>query len=96
MNDQQYLAHCLDVLGKFSQFLAQQTEGCSEDDPIRDLSEQFNRLSGGDSLHEDGPALVARLFGSCPHLAPAFPRELLWFLGGDCLHLMPDEEILAA
>ena len=39
------------------------------------------------------PALVARLFTTYPDFAPTFPRELLWFFGGDCLHYMPDEEI---
>lgn len=28
-----------------------------------------------------------------PNLAPLIPRELLWFLAGECLHFMPDEEI---
>ena len=36
---------------------------------------------------------MTRLFSGCPQLAPTFPRELLWFLGGDCLHYMPDEEL---
>ena len=94
MNDQQYRQHCLDVLGQFSQFMQQQSEACSPDDPIQVLSEGFARLSAaGDNLYQDGPELVARLFASCPHLSPAFPRELLWFLGGDSLHNMPDEEI---
>jgi hypothetical protein len=38
--------------------------------------------------------LVARLFDTYPDFAPTFPRQLLWFLGGDCLHYMADEEIL--
>ncbi len=93
MNDEQYREHCLAVLAQFSLFMQRQTEASSADDPIRDLGEGFSRVSSSENLYRDGPGLVARLFASCPHLAPAFPRELLWFLGGDCLHNMPDEEI---
>ena len=93
MNDEQYRDHCLAVLGQFSQFMQQQTEACSPDDPMRDLSQGFAAISQGEGLFEHGPDLVARLFASCPQLSPAFPRELLWYLGGDCLHNMPDEEI---
>ncbi len=94
MDDNQYRQHCLDMLGKFNQLLAQQAQTSSEADPLRELSEAFGKLVDGSSdLYAAGPDLVARLFASCPHLAPHFPRELLWFLGGDCLQLMPDEEI---
>ncbi len=31
--------------------------------------------------------------GNHPQLTPVVPRELLWFLGGDCLHFLTDEEI---
>jgi hypothetical protein len=93
MDDEHYRLHCLEVLGKFSQFMQSQSEACSPEDPIRALSEGFTRISSGEGLYEEGPQLVSRLFASCPHLSPAFPRELLWFLGGDCLHNMPDEEI---
>jgi hypothetical protein len=93
MNEEQYRLHCLEVLGQFTLFMQQQSEASSPDDPIRELSENFTRISRGENLYQDGPDLVAKLFASCPHLSPAFPRELLWFLGGDCLHNMPDEEI---
>ena len=93
MNDEEYRLHCLEVLGQFTLFMQQQSEASSPDDPIRELNEGFTRISGGENLYQDGPNLVTRLFASCPHLSPAFPRELLWFLGGDCLHNMPDEEI---
>jgi hypothetical protein len=94
MNDNQYRQHCLEMLSKFSQLMTQQAQATSETDPLRELSAAFAALVDGSSdLYSAGPDLVSRLFASCPHLAPAFPRELLWFLGGDCLQLMPDEEI---
>jgi hypothetical protein len=93
MNDQQYKQHCRDVFEQFNKFLQLQGQACSPDDPILELCAEFASASAAQNLHEDGPPLVAKLFGSCPHLSPAFPRELLWYLGGDCLHNMPDEEI---
>lgn len=94
MDDNQYRQHCLEMLGKFNQLLAQQAQASSDADPLRELSAAFGELVGDSSdLYNTGPDLVSKLFASCPHLAPLFPRELLWFLGGDCLQLMPDEEI---
>ena len=58
-----------------------------------ELAAGFTRLANGEDVYELGPALVSRLFASCPQHAPLFPRELLWFIGGDCLHYMPDEEL---
>ncbi len=31
--------------------------------------------------------------GNHPQLTPMVPRDLLWFLGGDCLHFLSDEEL---
>ncbi len=31
--------------------------------------------------------------GHHPQLTPIVPRSLLWFLGGDCLHFLGDDEI---
>jgi hypothetical protein len=93
MNDEQYRLHCLGVFEQFNKFLQVQGQACSPDDPILALCEDFTRASAARDLHEYGPELVSRLFASCPHLSPAFPRELLWYIGGDCLHNMPDEEI---
>ncbi|MCX2981454.1 dehydrogenase [Halieaceae bacterium IMCC14734] len=93
MNDDQYREHCIDLLNKFSGLLAKHCEQCSDDDPLRTMSEGFNHIATGAELYSSGPVLVNQLFASCPDLAPYFPREILWFLGGECLHLMPDREI---
>jgi hypothetical protein len=93
MNDEQYRQHCLGVFEQFNKFLQLKGQACSPDDPILALCKDFARASAAQDLQEDGPEVVSRLFASCPHLSPAFPRELLWYLGGDCLHNMPDEEI---
>ncbi|MEE4660986.1 MAG: PA2817 family protein [Halieaceae bacterium] len=93
MNDIEYRDYCLTLAQRFSERLAQEAGRASPDDPLRDLQAGFEALACGQDVYERGPALVARLFGSCPQLAPLFPRELLWFIGGECLHFMPDSEL---
>ncbi|RDH43331.1 PA2817 family protein [Zooshikella ganghwensis] len=40
-----------------------------------------------------GQEIISQLITYYPQLTPLLPRDLLWLLGGDCLHFMPDEEI---
>ncbi len=94
MNDEQYLAMCLEQLETFTSDLVARTGYLPENDPLRELADRFEDLVRGElELYRDGPALVSRLFTTYPDFAPAFPRDLLWFFGGDCLHFMPDDEI---
>mgnify|MGYP003669414975 CR=1 FL=1 len=94
MNDQQYLDHCRAMLTEFSGELTTRTSQLPDDHPLRELAGRFSDLTDNNAeLYERGPALVARLFDTYPEFAPTFPRQLLWFLGGDCLHYMADEEI---
>ena len=94
MNDEQYLAHCQEQLDDFAQGLVKRTEHLPVNDTLRQLAQAFQSLSAGDgSLYVEGPALVTRLFTTYTDFAPSFPRDLLWFFGGDCLHYMPDTEI---
>lgn len=95
MDDQRYREYCLELLGNFAGIVRKEAENASEGDPIKGLAAGFTTISTGVDLYERGPGLAALLFASCPQLAPVFPRELLWFLGGDCLHYMPDEELAA-
>ena len=95
MNDEQYLSHCTELLAEFSKTLSQRTEALEQDDGLRALAAEFERLTNdpaADVYNEVG-TLVDRLFTTHPDFAPTFPRELLWFFGGDCLHFMPDDEI---
>ncbi|MCB1687233.1 MAG: hypothetical protein KDI33_02045 [Halioglobus sp.] len=94
MNDQQYLEHCHTLLAAFSRELVTRTQQLPQDHPLRELAEGYRSLADNSTdLYDKGPALVARLFDTYPEFAPTFPRQLLWFLGGDCLHYMADEEI---
>jgi len=94
MNDEQYLKHCLELLSDFAHTMVTRTEHLPEDDSLRAVTAAFQALANGEGdLYVDGASLVTRLFTTYPDFAPTLPRELLWFLGGDCLHYMPDDEI---
>lgn len=93
MNDMDF--HNLQ-LKLFSAFNAQlQTAAKSPGgEMLVELAQQCDALHGDASaLLDDGPALVSRMFTTAPQLVELFPRDLLWYLGGECLHFMPDEEI---
>ncbi|MEE4143497.1 MAG: PA2817 family protein [Halieaceae bacterium] len=95
MNDEQYLVHCRELLVDFARELSARTAALPPDDTLRLLAGEFERLAtdSGAGLYTDAATLVDRLFTTYPDFAPTFPRELLWFFGGDCLHFMPDDEI---
>jgi hypothetical protein len=94
MNDEQYLHHCRSLLAEFTQTLMARTKDLPQDHPLRELALAFQSLEEPTSdLYARGPALTARLFETYTEFAPTFPRQLLWFFGGDCLHFMSDKEI---
>ena len=94
MNDEQYLTHCREALCRFADELAARAGHLPPADPLRELADAFRALCADrDNLYSEGPALVTRLFTTYPDFAPTFPRELLWFFGGECLHFMPEDEI---
>ena len=94
MNDEQYMQHCKEQFAEFSQTMKKRTESLDSADSLRELAVAFENVASSETdLYEKGPALIFRLFETYPDFAPTFPRELLWFLGGECLHFMPDEEI---
>jgi len=93
VNDTDYASHCRTLLREFANTFVARTAGLPERDPLRELAAAFAGLEG-DAVYDGGPELVSRLFTTYLDFAPTFPRELLWFLGGECLHYMPEEEIL--
>ncbi len=95
MNDVQYLHYNQALMTGLAQRLqAHADKLANEDDPFKGLCSALQRVAENPALlHEEAPALIQRLFTTYPELAPDIPRDLLWFLGGDCLHYMPDEEI---
>lgn len=94
MDDEQYAKYCHQQLRDFADTMVKRTEHLPQDDALRELAAAFAGLAeGGRDIYVDGPGLVSRLFTTYPDFAPTFPRDLLWFMAGECLHYMPDEEI---
>jgi hypothetical protein len=94
MNDQQYLQYARERLAEFSRTLVLRSSHLPEDDPLRGLAQAFEAANlDTETLYAEVPQLINRLFTTYTDFAPTFPRDLLWFFGGDCLHFMPDEEI---
>ena len=94
MDDSQYAQYCRDQLNEFAATLQKRTEELPDGDSLKELAAAFSELADGErDLYGEGPGLVARLFTTYPDFGPTLPRDLLWFLGGECLHFMPDEEI---
>ncbi|WP_191600143.1 PA2817 family protein [Marinomonas algicola] len=56
-----------------------------------DLMEEIKSLSH-DYLFT-AQELLARLIRCYPNLTALIKRELLWFVGGECLHFLGDEEL---
>jgi hypothetical protein len=94
MNDNRYLEHCHELWTDFSRTMVSRTAQLATDHPLHELAEGFAALDiSAAEFYASGPELVARLFDTYPEFAPTFPRELLWFFGGDLLHYMADDEI---
>ena len=88
------MQHCRQQFHDFCAALMTRTESLADADSLRELAVAFEKVASGQAdLYEKAPALISRLFETYPDFAPTFPRDLLWFLGGECLHYMPDEEI---
>jgi hypothetical protein len=92
MDDTQYLHYCRGLWHEFTATLDRRTTALDAENPLRLLAKEFRGLPEAD-LYSDGSALAMRLFSHHPEFAPTFPRSLLWFLGGDCLHVLTDEEV---
>ncbi|PLW83292.1 hypothetical protein CWI75_07790 [Kineobactrum sediminis] len=94
MNDTQYLQYCRNLWQQFSDTLNKRCASLDDEHPLRLLATEFARLADDqEDLYRDGPDLIMRLFSHHPEFAPTLPRTLLWFLGGDCLHVLTEEEI---
>jgi hypothetical protein len=94
MNDEQYLAYCRDQWRAFADNFARRTSTLDDRDPLRELALGCQHASrDNESLYAEGPGLLSRLFTTFPEFAPTVPRDLLWFLGGECLHYLADEEL---
>ncbi|MEL0638382.1 MULTISPECIES: PA2817 family protein [Marinomonas] len=63
-----------------------------------DFLEKWDQLSLNIQANDthyifDGQELLAQFIRCYANLVPLIKRELLWFIGGECLHFLGDEEI---
>ncbi|WP_221798788.1 PA2817 family protein [Oceanobacter mangrovi] len=64
------------------------------EDMIQQLDDLIDQLTQHTSTaYDDTRDWVANILQFTPQLTPAIDRQLLWLLGGDCLHYLTDEEI---
>lgn len=70
-----------------------------EDESGEALRERFestlSALNNGEEYLFLAEELLTTLITYYPNLTMAIPRDLLWAVGGSCLHFMGDEEIEA-
>lgn len=69
----------------------------TDQESLRDICQQLSVATLHETLSEEAIAIsqdtLCRLITHFPQLTPLISRELLWFLGGECLHYLADEEI---
>ena len=95
--DQNYIEFHLRLLNAFIEQAAQENPfclaDCSQDDEAFLTALKLLPTIEGAELLIQGQDLLCKIVASYPQLMHSLPRDLLWFVGGDCLHYMPDEEI---
>lgn len=93
MNDEEFHREQLGLFEAFNQRL-QSFAKAPGGEALGELAAQFSGLAAEpERILDDAPALVSRMLTTAPQLTEHFPRDLLWYLGQECLHFMPDEEI---
>ncbi|MDP5054011.1 MAG: hypothetical protein NWP69_09480 [Congregibacter sp.] len=93
MNDTDFHGEQMALFHAFNERL-QRHAAAPEGETLAALAEQFSSLAADPGqIMDDAPALIYRMLTIAPQLTEEFPRDLLWYLGQECLHFMPDEEI---
>lgn len=96
MKQSDYEIRLLQQLTGFLNEIASKTEGLGTEHPFSAwLMQTLNACSRQPIEYSVLNQQVVTLFTHFADMAPLFPRDVLYFLGGDCLHFMPDEEIAA-
>ncbi|MCL6271108.1 hypothetical protein M3P05_14375 [Sansalvadorimonas sp. 2012CJ34-2] len=88
------------LLDEFAKRLPEELAKIVQEEQQKELVDSLKAaIKELDSNPADGQYLAQNwlfsFIGNHPQLTPLVPRDLLWFLGGDCLHFMTDEEINA-
>ncbi len=64
-----------------------------EQSPLPEKLAELIAVADEESVLFETQQLISNFVGNFPQLTPLISRDLLWLLGGDCLHWMPDEEV---
>ena len=81
-------------LNGFLEEVTFKTEGLHPDHPFKAWLVSTSAACGHKNYDAVSQQIVA-LFTHYADMTPLFPRDVLYLVGGDCLHFMPDEEIAA-
>lgn len=97
----QYINYHVGLLQEFKASVMTQMPFFTEESANEEHTEFVQTLEAlaemtqySEAMNEKGQWLISRVVSTYSQLMPALPRDLLWFFGGDCLHYMPDEEII--
>ena len=82
-----------DWFNELEAILRQQTEG-APDSLLESIQEvQAALLANHPDSEFLGRDLIERIIRNAPQYGHLIPRDLFWFLGGECLHYLGDEEL---
>ena len=96
MNQSLYHTQLVKQLSEFVRTISAQSGALNPEHPFQLWCQRTSGLLEAQPLKLDEITdQVNTLFTHFADLTPLFPRDILFFLGGDCLHYMPDEEIQA-
>lgn len=96
MNQSLYHTQLVKQLSEFVRTISAQSGALNPEHPFQLWCQRTSGLLEAQPLKLDEiTEQVNTLFTHFADLTPLFPRDILFFLGGDCLHYMPDEEIQA-
>ena len=96
MNQSLYHTQLVKQLSEFVKTISAQSGALNPEHPFQLWCQRTSGLLEAQLLKLDEITdQVNTLFTHFADLTPLFPRDVLFFLGGDCLHYMPDEEIQA-
>lgn len=96
MNQSLYHTQLVKQLSEFVRTISAQSADLNPEHPFQLWCQRTSGLLEAQPLKLDEITdQVNTLFTHFADLTPLFPRDILFFLGGDCLHYMPDEEIQA-
>ena len=65
----------------------------SEQNFINNLEQLANHQLDDETFYEKGQQLIESIIANYPAITPILNRDILWLLGGNCMHYLGDDEI---